>query len=250
MNPDIQHERISTEHKKVRYPHETSGTVAVIRAQDRPSAMITRSISYMPGPFTYYDSSIIDISSIFGDYPVFVSTAPTRLRIDELAPQDNIFFDRDASTSIEPIPEILERTISEIFASCKNEDFAYGYTSRLAILLEEFIQVYGADAIRAIQQQIPQRHVSVDVVVETLHTLGQLDHEASNQYRLHLLLASLTSPLARLRCAAAFGLAYMDDPRAISSLEKALVEENYNSAKVCFQRVLEQLRATTAKLDD
>ena len=159
--------------------------------------------------------------------------------------QTDFYIDRSvSSTKKRPIPEVLERIAEDILNSDSEEEFEYGYVSNLSLLLNDFIERFGIDAIRAIQLQIPRRHISVDVVVETLHTLGRSRQLVTHEERLQLLISFLYSGLARIRSAAALGLAYMDDVRSIPALENALESENRNSAKEYYKSALEQLKKT------
>lgn len=229
------------------------------RLQDQSQMIVTEN----KGPLDQYAGTIVAFPSADIDVPFSSQTTITGSfthsgiyfdgiqapgqRLSDIIGEiltDLQFLRRDSSTSKRPVPELLERTVTEIFSSSREEEFAYGYTSKLASSLEDFIQRYGVDAIQAIQYQIPQKHVSVDVVIETLHSIGRSRHQASHDQRLLLLLSTLSTPLARIRSAAALGLAYMDDPKAIPILKNALNQETHNSAKVWLQRALEQLEDT------
>lgn len=153
-----------------------------------------------------------------------------------------------ASTSIKSIPEVVERTLVEIFASCANEEFEFGYNSNLESQLEDFIQRYGVDAVQAIRKQIPHRQFSVDLAIETLHTLGRSRHISSHTERFFLLISTLTSTSANIRSATALGLSYLDDIQAIPALEKALNSETQISVKSWMKRVLKQLKETQSQM--
>lgn len=143
-----------------------------------------------------------------------------------------------------PIPEILEREIDGIFDSADIDTFEYGYKSEFAKSLERVIREYGNLAIGAIQQCITLECVEKDVIIETLHTLGRIQHVSTHYPRLVALLSNLLSPSARIRCGAALGLAYLDDPKAIVYIRLAMEHEISQSARICLQRVLEQLETT------
>ncbi len=187
------------------------------------------------------------IWQIAGD-PTLVDTISKRYRpftyIVEADTSDSLPAREDNSTSQQRIPETLEKAIAVLFDSADEEYFEYGYESQFAESLEMFIQRYGITGIEVIQQHIFFEDVNTDVAIEALHTLGRVQHMPSHSERLVLLLRCLFASSARIRCGAALGLAYLDDPKAVSFLQRALEQETSKSAQTCLQRVLEQLEDT------
>lgn len=144
----------------------------------------------------------------------------------------------------QPIPETIERIVATLFDAASDEDFEYGLKSQFATALDSFVHRYGVVGVEAIQRHISTGDVRVDSIIEALHTLAQIQHTPSHSERLLLLLRNLFANSARVRCGAALGLAYLDDPKAIPFLRQARERESSSSTRVCFQRVLEQLEDT------
>ncbi len=144
----------------------------------------------------------------------------------------------------QPIPETIERIVAALFDAASDEEFEYGLTSQFASALGAIVHRYGVGGVETIQRHIGTGDVRVDSIIEALHTLARIQHTPSRSERLLLLLRNLFADSARVRCGAALGLAYLDDPKALPFLRQALERESSSSTRVCFQRVLEQLEDT------
>ena len=226
---DSKGEEIVTEikYELVQYP----GTAIFWESSTDMSNQVT-------GSFTYTGNNF-DRTEYPNQVPILI-TIPSKFLTE--------FLPSRTSTSKQPIPELLERALSEIFSCAENEEFEYGYISELSMSLEKFINIYGTNAIEAIQNCLPQKDVNTDILIETLYTLGKSQHEATYEKRLLLLLSALSIPSARIRCGASLALAYMDDPKAIPVLRKKLETEAHDLVKHWFQRTLEQLEETQIQL--
>lgn len=218
------------------YPN--TNTVALLGDGDTSQLFLNSSIL----DILAYSGSVIMVSQLFKAEVDFVLKKLPGLLSDFQIQK------RESSTSKRPVPELVERMLSDIFSSSSEEEFSYGYVSQLAVSLEDFIRRYAVDAIDAIQYYVYQKQIDVDLLVEALHTIGQLQDEITHERRLLLLRSALATSSARIRRAAALGLAYMDDPRAIPALKKALNVESQDSVKVWIEQTLKQLELTQIEI--
>ena len=80
--------------------------------------------------------------------------------------------------------------------------------------------------------------------METLHQLGQSEHEPTYDARLNLLVQNLESDLAMIRYGAMYGLSSMDEPKTIPEIERAYQQETYPDLSKYMSAALEQLHDT------
>lgn len=107
--------------------------------------------------------------------------------------------------------------------------------------LVRLVRHYGNAAIGEIAAAIVDP-ANADRAAEALPWLGRVDHPPSHQERLSLLEHCLSSPSILVRDRAALGLAALDDPRALPSLQRAIDRETYPSLREDLEQVCDQLR--------
>jgi HEAT repeat protein len=141
-------------------------------------------------------------------------------------------------------PDYLQRRVLGLFASAAEEVFEEGTEPLFAKELVALIMDHGNAAVAALESALETPGKDVEVAREVLRWLGVIDHSQSRRYRRAVLEKYLEAPSARLRYAAALGLAEMDDPAAIPALAEAIRTEPHDKIRWHFQLVLDQLENT------
>lgn len=140
--------------------------------------------------------------------------------------------------------DYLARRMFLAFSNALDERFEDGMESEFSRTLISLIQTYGNAAVSALEAVLSEEQINAEVAEEALRWLGAVDHQESYKYRLWILQNGLRSPSARIRDAAGLGLAAMDDPGAIPTLQEAIAREQYEEVRQGFQLVLDQLEHT------
>ena len=123
-----------------------------------------------------------------------------------------------------------------------------GMTNSFSEGLEEVIEKYGEPALREIQDIILNEETKSAIAMEALQYIGRTDSETwKNERRKILENCLLNSRSAWVRDGAGLGLASLDDPRSIETLEQAIDKEPSNVLKEDLGLVLEQLRNTLSE---
>ena len=123
-----------------------------------------------------------------------------------------------------------------------------GMTNSFSEGLEEVIEKYGEPALRETQDIILNEETKSAIAMEALQYIGRTDSETwKNERRKILENCLLNSRSAWVRDGAGLGLASLDDPRSIETLEQAIDKEPSNVLKEDLGLVLEQLRNTLSE---
>jgi len=141
-------------------------------------------------------------------------------------------------------PPDLYKKIETLFARAKDEDFEDGVESVFASDLKHIIKKYST-AMDALANLIVSERVDAEVASEALRSLARIEDPESYDFRLWLLERSLLSSSARVRDAAALGIASFNDPHAIPQLRAVISAEKCVELREDMEQVLEQLENTT-----
>jgi hypothetical protein len=152
-----------------------------------------------------------------------------------------------SSTEYTPLPKDIWIAVDRLFTVARGETFEDGMISEFSRDLTELLGQYGDSVIRAVGTRISNSAMISSIVAEALRWLGEVHHDSSRHERLRLLERELWNETARVRDAAALGLASMDDPAAIPYLERAIAQETNGELRADMQQVLEQLINTRAE---
>ena len=117
--------------------------------------------------------------------------------------------------------------LRELFCNVDGEVFEDGMTSNFSTALHGIISEYGIAAVEQLGKMTLARDVPVDVAEEALRQVGHIKDVATHDARRSLLESALESSDLRIRDGGAIGIDYMEDPRAVPSLERALERETY-----------------------
>lgn len=145
------------------------------------------------------------------------------------------------STIPQERPEEIEGLIDTLFEAAKDEYFEDGMESRFSNHLLSLVRKYGNWAMQEIAYLIIYERANPEVSSEALRWLGGMGHPATHAYRLWLLERSLSCSSARVRDAAALGLASMGEPHAIPFLEQAIAREKCIELRENLEQVLQEL---------
>ncbi len=153
------------------------------------------------------------------------------------------------ATSIEKILQTahLRGQLTAIFAAARDEYFEDGMDSEFSRDLVDFVSRYGLSAVKVLREFISDLTLSSETVYEALRWIGKINDVATRNERLRLLEESLRSPVASLRDGAVLGLAWMDDPQVMRSVQQALLKETNWLVQKSMHHLLEQLKKTASE---
>jgi len=137
----------------------------------------------------------------------------------------------------------VKNLVESIFAAAADEVFEDGMESGFSRHLAELIRSYGEEAVDAIAQIVLNGSPNENACSEALRWLGLIDHPATHENRRRLLEKALSSRSAAIRDSAGLGLSYLDDPRAIAHLKRAIARERTEWVRRNLTMVLQQLEA-------
>jgi HEAT repeats len=150
-------------------------------------------------------------------------------------------------SSTDPLPQpsyLLRRQVALAFATAEDDLFEDGMESEFSGTLRSLLTAHGAAVVTALDSLDFSSTANPEVAFESLKWLGTVDHDESRQSRRRLLERLLSSPSARIRYAAALGLAAMDDPVSLAALRGVIKRETHPRLRQYFQLVADQLEAT------
>lgn len=138
--------------------------------------------------------------------------------------------------------ESVRRAIDRLFVIAESENFEDGMESNLTIGLATVLRQYPRLAFGILKGELSVRRISRRVLTEVLHFLGRFKGRgiADEQYSVVSAYLHHGSPV--IRDAAAVGLSYMRDKRAIPVLEKAIANEKADSLRRDMEVVLAELK--------
>ena len=119
-----------------------------------------------------------------------------------------------------------------------------GMESEFSRELERLIAEHGKDALDAIDGMVSRKQANNEVLSEALRWVGLMDHDETRERRRHFAQRYLSSDSAMVRDGAALALSFMDDPRSLPSLKKAIDHEKVPELRGDMQQVLDQLEET------
>ncbi|MCY4020737.1 MAG: HEAT repeat domain-containing protein [Chloroflexi bacterium] len=123
-----------------------------------------------------------------------------------------------------------------------------GMTNSFSEGLEEAIEKYGELALREIQELVVGEVIPFTIAAEALRYIGNTESIRFVSKRRELLeVCLLQSRFMLVRDGAAAGLSYLDDPRSIPSLQRAIEREPHAELKNDLIEVLSLLQGTSAE---
>lgn len=148
----------------------------------------------------------------------------------------------------------LETKLRTIYRNGRHEFFEDGMESEFSIALTEILKTDGPEVLEILKTYLNDDNVSFEVFSEGLVWIGhfvQDDNEhLKDASRLFLEYCLLNTISQRVKDSAGLGLALIDDPKSIPTLQMAVnreVEPKYGpSVKKNLQQVLDQLIETQA----
>ena len=142
----------------------------------------------------------------------------------------------------------IETEIRNLFAMAKHIDLDPGMANEFSEGLEEAILKYGELALREIQELVGGEAIPFTIAAEALRYIGNTESTRFASERRELLEACLLqSRFMLVRDGAAAGLSYLDDPRSIPSLQRAIEREPHAELKNDLIEVLSSLQGTSAE---
>ena len=138
--------------------------------------------------------------------------------------------------------EYLIPEIKNIIASAELVEFDDGKENDFTKHLMNFVKDWGSSAVMQLGEVIFRSPIRSEVVGQVLLCLGRIEDKKSHLSRSKLLRRGLHSRSAKVRDAAAVGIASLGDHSAIEDLDAAIGRESIPSLKQDMRDVLEYLR--------
>ncbi len=139
--------------------------------------------------------------------------------------------------------------IEKLFAFASAEEFEDGMESEFSKKLVSIIKKHGKAAIEILEPVFIHEKKNAEIISEALRWIGRIEHRRTHSIRLQLLAQCLFSPSPQIRDGAALGLASMNDPEAIYSLQLAIRKESYVELREDMKQVLLQLEGNENAVD-
>jgi competence CoiA-like predicted nuclease len=142
----------------------------------------------------------------------------------------------------------IEKQLEKLFEAAKDEIFETGTESVFAKKLLFAINWGGDVALDIITERILSESINSEIAWEALRWIGKYENPQTHLSRRRLLeRCLLVSYSIAVKDGAILGLAFMDDPEAIPTLEKAREQETNLEFRRDIEQVLEQLKETRAE---
>lgn len=139
----------------------------------------------------------------------------------------------------------IKAKINVLFVKAQNIRIEAGMENELSIGIRDVIEVHGPIALGHIESMILQNDIPVNLARETLKYIGSFEMSNWNDQRRVMLENCLQeSQYAWIRDGAGLGISFLDDPKSISVLERAIDREPNDELKEDLIQVLEQLEET------
>ena len=149
----------------------------------------------------------------------------------------------DSSTSEEHfLREDLSRIIQIIFEAGKNEQFEDGMKSDFSVAIENIIKNYQDHAIEMLSEFLTSNKIDSDLLCETLRTLGNSQDDETEQIRFQILIPYLSHTSPFIRDCTGLALYDLESPNAIPYIRKAIDKELYQSLKMDFKKIINELQ--------
>lgn len=134
----------------------------------------------------------------------------------------------------------MARTFDALIEGARDEHFEDGMDSNLSIGIRVLFRNYGESFAGVLDKRLKQSGISVRILTEILHTLGNIEDDATTDWRFATLVDFLRSPLPLTRDAAAVGLSYLDDKRAVPYLHEAIRREANEGFREDLRAIVDQ----------
>ena len=139
------------------------------------------------------------------------------------------------------VRESVRKTIDRLFVIAESEHFEDGMESNLTIGLATALRQYPRQTFGILKAELSVRRLSQRILIELLHFLGRFRGRGIADEQFSVVAAYLYHASPVIRDAAAVGLAYLRDKRAIPVLEKVIAGEKINSLREDMEVVLAEL---------
>ena len=152
----------------------------------------------------------------------------------------------DFSTYLDAIR--AKNEVERVFSLATYIDLEPGMTNEFSEGLEQVIERYGSMALDVIERHILNEETASCVAMEALKYIGNTDSNVwRNERRQMLETCLLHSGSVWARDGAGLGLSFLGDPRSISALERAIVQETSQALKRDLKQVLRRLKESTSE---
>lgn len=136
---------------------------------------------------------------------------------------------------------VFVRTLDALIENAKDEHFEDGMYSNLGMGIRVMFRSYAETATGILEERLKKPDIRPRILGEVLHTLGSLEDDATRDWRFATLVGFLKASSPLVRDAAAVGLSYLDDRRAVPYLREAIDRESNEAFREDLRAVVEQL---------
>jgi hypothetical protein len=140
------------------------------------------------------------------------------------------------------INEKISKGILNLLVLATEERFQDGMESNLSLGLTALITRYPEQAMTQLTAGLGSIRIASFVLAEILQLFGRIESAETKERRFGLLTSFLRHKSPLVRDAAATGLAYMNEKRAVSFLEEAISKEPVPSLREDLRAVVDQLK--------
>jgi hypothetical protein len=132
------------------------------------------------------------------------------------------------------------RIINRLFSMEPMPDFEDGVSNAFSEGIDYIVKEFGNEGVEALEESLVATD-NVSCAAEALRTLGLMDDVKTAERRFRTLVMLLKHRSAIVRDAAAIGLAYLDDLRAIPAINEAIETEPLSFLRSDMEAIREQL---------
>jgi hypothetical protein len=132
-----------------------------------------------------------------------------------------------------------------LFTSAYLVDFEDGFENTFTRRLIQFVAINGVPAVEEIARLLFASRIHSETAAHTLLCLARIEDRTTYYARSVVLQRGLSSSSADVRDAASVGIASMNDPNAIPSLERAAARETIQDLKLDMEKVISELKRAT-----
>lgn len=131
--------------------------------------------------------------------------------------------------------------ITSIFQISRDESFESGIDNNLSVGLRAIYLRHPYVLLKVLSTQLRDAD-SESILIESLRTLGSINHPATQKVRVSLIAHFLNHPSAIVRDASALALSFLDERGAIPYLKRAIERERLQSIRTDMQSIIDELQ--------
>ena len=145
------------------------------------------------------------------------------------------------STSVSIKKKELENLYKDLFSLGEETNFKQAMENDYTKKLYKIMVYYENIALDVLTNILDENRINELLVSDTLIWLGLFNHEKTHYKRLRTLIHFLNSASTKIRYGAVIGLENLDDPKALSFIKRAMINEKFKPLKIEMKDVFESM---------